>query len=349
MIPAQARNPAEGRAGSLDRFGRPLHDLRISVTDRCNFRCTYCMPKEMFGASYRFMPRSELLSFEEITRLAEIFAGHGVRKIRLTGGEPLLRQGLDELIRMLSAVEGIEDLTLTTNGSLLTPQRARQLRQAGLERLTVSLDAIDDTVFSSMNDVGFPVEPVLQAIEHAGQAGLSPVKINMVVKRGVNDHEIVPMAERFRGSGHIVRFIEFMDVGTTNGWRLDDVVSAREIVDTIARAHPLKPAEPNYHGEVARRWRYADGAGEIGVIASVTQPFCGACSRARLSAEGKLYTCLFASEGVDLRRLLRGGAPAEALSATIGAIWGRRNDRYSELRTDRTPQVPRIEMSYIGG
>ena len=349
MIPARARSPEAGSEESRDRFGRPLHDLRISVTDRCNFRCTYCMPKELFGASYRFMPRSELLSFEEITRLTEIFVRRGVRKIRLTGGEPLLRQGLDELIRMLSGVVGLEDLTLTTNGSLLTAHRARQLREAGLRRLTVSLDAIDDTVFSSMNDVGFSVEPVLRAIEHAGEAGLSPVKINMVVKRDVNEHEIVPMAERFRGTGHIVRFIEFMDVGTTNGWRLDDVVSAREIVETIARKHPLEPVDPNYRGEVARRWRYTDGAGEIGVIASVTQPFCGTCSRARLSAEGKLYTCLFASEGVDLRGLLRGGATTEAVSATIGAIWGRRDDRYSELRTGHTPQVPRIEMSYIGG
>ena len=339
----------EGR----DRLGRPLHDLRISVTDRCNFRCTYCMPKELFGASYRFMPRSELLSFEEIVRLAEIFVSHGVRKIRLTGGEPLLRQGFEDLVRMLSALTGLEDLTLTTNGSLLTPLRARRLRKAGLDRLTVSLDAVDDTVFSSMNDVGYPVGPVLTAIEHAGEAGLRPVKINMVVKRNVNDHEIVPMAERFRGTGHIVRFIEYMDVGNTNGWRMDDVVPAREIVDTIARVHPLHAVEPNYRGEVARRWRYADGGGEIGVIASVTQPFCGACSRARLSAEGRFYTCLFATEGLDLRHLLRSGASDEALSAAIGTRWGRREDRYSELRSSHTPTTsraePRIEMSYIGG
>lgn len=346
MIPLQTHDVEEG---SRDRFGRPLHDLRISVTDRCNFRCTYCMPKELFGASYRFMPRSELLSFEEITRLAEIFVAHGVRKIRLTGGEPLLRQGLEDLVLMLSAVTGLDDLTLTTNGSLLTPQRARRLREAGLRRLTVSLDAVDDTVFSSMNDVGFSVEPVLQAIEDAGAAGLSPVKINMVVKRGVNDHEIVPMAERFRGTDHIVRFIEYMDVGNTNGWRMDDVVSAREIVDTIGRVHPLKAAEPNYRGEVARRWHYADGAGEIGVIASVTQPFCGACSRARLSAEGKLYTCLFANTGFDLRHLVRSGTSDEALSAAIGSAWGRRDDRYSELRSSKTPPQSRIEMSYIGG
>ena len=295
------------------------------------------------------MPRRELLSFEEIVRLAEIFVGHGVRKIRLTGGEPLLRQRLEDLVGMLSAVAGLEDLTLTTNGSLLTPNRARRLSAAGLRRLTVSLDAVDDTVFSSMNDVGFSVEPVLRAIDHAGRAGLSPVKINMVVKRGVNDHEIVPMAERFRGTGHIVRFIEYMDVGNTNGWRMDDVVSAREIVDTIGRVYPLNAVDPNYRGEVARRWRYADGAGEIGVIASVTKPFCGACSRARLSAEGKLYTCLFAAEGFDFRGLIRNGATDAELSAALESRWGRRDDRYSELRSGNTPAPPRIEMSYIGG
>ena len=349
MIPVQTCGPVEVERRVGDRLDRPLHDLRISVTDRCNFRCTYCMPKERFGAGYRFMPRSDLLSFEEIARVVELFARHGVRKIRLTGGEPLLRQGLDELIRMLSDVAGIEDLTLTTNGSLLTLPRARALRAAGLRRLTVSLDAIDDIVFTSMNDMGFHVGPVLQAIDHAGEAGLSPVKINMVVKRGVNDHEVVPMAERFRGTGHIVRFIEFMDVGSTNGWRLDDVVSAREIVDTIGRVHPLLPAEPNYRGEVARRWRYADGTGEIGVIASVTQPFCGTCSRARLSAEGKLYTCLFATDGFDLRQLVRSGASNATLSAAIGSMWSRRDDRYSEVRASHTPRAPRIEMSYIGG
>ena len=346
MIPLRAHDVEEG---TRDRFARPLHDLRISVTDRCNFRCTYCMPKELFGANYKFMPRSELLSFEEIVRLAEIFVAHGVRKIRLTGGEPLLRQRLEDLVRMLSSLAGLEDLTLTTNGSLLTLNRARRLRAAGLKRLTVSLDAVDDTVFSSMNDVGFSVEPVLQAIDDAGRAGLSPVKINMVVKRGVNDHEVVPMAERFRGTGHIVRFIEYMDVGNTNGWRMDDVVSAREIVDTIGHVYPLNAVEPNYPGEVARRWRYADGAGEIGVIASVTKPFCGACSRARLSAEGKLYTCLFANEGFDFRDLLRSGASDVELSAALGSRWGRRDDRYSELRSSNTPTPPRIEMSYIGG
>ena len=352
-IPVQVLHDAE-EEGSRDRLGRPLHDLRISVTDRCNFRCTYCMPKELFGASYRFMPRSELLSFEEITRLASIFVGHGVRKIRLTGGEPLLRQGLDDLVWMLSSVPGLEDLTLTTNGSLLTGQRARSLRAAGLGRLTVSLDAVDDAVFSSMNDMGFPVEPVLRAIEDAGEAGLSPIKVNMVVKRGVNEHDLVPMAERFRGTPHIVRFIEYMDVGATNGWRLDDVVPAREIVETIGRTYPLLPVEPEYPGEVARRWRYADGAGEIGVISSVTAPFCGACTRARLSAEGRLYTCLFATEGFDLRGLVRSGASDASLSEAIGSLWGRRADRYSELRSRNTPPEPpgpgrRIEMSYIGG
>ena len=346
MIPLRVQTMEEG---SRDRFARPLHDLRISVTDRCNFRCTYCMPKELFGAGYRFMPRSELLSFEEITRLAGVFVAHGVQKIRLTGGEPLLRHGLDDLLRMLSAVDGLDDLTLTTNGSLLTEERARRLRAAGLERLTVSLDAIDDTVFASMNDVGFSVEPVLRAIEDAGRAGLRPIKINMVVKRGVNDHEVVPMAERFRGTGHIVRFIEYMDVGSTNGWRMADVVSAREIVERIGRVHPLRTVEPNYRGEVARRWHYADGAGEIGIIASVTQPFCGTCTRARLSAEGRLYTCLFATEGFDFRQLVRSGASDEALSAAIGSLWSRREDRYSELRSHDTPLRPRIEMSYIGG
>ena len=349
MIPAQDHGPVAEPHEIHDRLGRALQDLRISVTDRCNFRCTYCMPKERFGAGYRFMPRSDLLSFEEIARLTDLFSGLGVRKIRLTGGEPLLRQGLDDLIRMLRDVAGIVDLTLTTNGSLLTPSRARSLRAAGLRRLTVSLDAIDDVVFSSMNDMGFHVGPVLQAIDHASEAGLSPIKINMVVRRGVNDHEVVPMAERFRGTGHIVRFIEFMDVGSTNGWRLDDVMSAREIVEAIGNAHPLVAVEPNYRGEVARRWRYADGAGEIGVIASVTQPFCGTCSRARLSAEGKLYTCLFATEGFDLRKLVRSGASDEALSSAIGGMWSRRDDRYSELRTTHTPDAPRIEMSYIGG
>ena len=346
MIPVRVHDAVEeGR----DRLGRPLHDLRISVTDRCNFRCTYCMPKELFGASYRFMPRSELLSFEEIVRLAGLFVEHGVRKVRLTGGEPLLRHGLDDLVRMLSEVAGLDDLTLTTNGSLLTPRRARQLREAGLDRLTVSLDAIDDTVFSSMNDVGFPVGPVLKAIDDAGCAGLSPVKINMVVKRDVNDHEIVPMAERFRGTGHIVRFIEYMDVGKHQ--RMADGrrgVGARDRGHHRARV-PAAGGEANYRGEVARRWRYVDGAGEIGVIASVTQPFCGACTRARLSAEGRLYTCLFATEGFDLRHLLRSGASDDALSEAIGSVWGGREDRYSELRSADTPRAPRIEMSYIGG
>ena len=347
MIPLRAHDVEEE---TRDRFARPLHDLRISVTDRCNFRCTYCMPKELFGASYKFMPRRELLSFEEIVRLAEIFVGHGVRKIRLTGGEPLLRQRLEDLVRMLSAVAGLEDLTLTTNGSLLTPNRARRLSAAGLKRLTVSLDAVDDTVFSSMNDVGFSVEPVLRAIDDAGRAGLSPVKINMVVKRGVNDHEIVPMAERFRGTGHIVRFIEYMDVGNTNGWRMDDVVSAREIVDTIGRVHPLNAVDPNYRGEVARRWRYADGSGgdrshriRYQAVLRRLQPRDGCRRRASCTPASSL------PKDSIFRGLIRNGATDAELSAALGSRWGRRDDRYSELRSGNTPTPPRIEMSYIGG
>ena len=337
-----------------DLRGRFLHDLRISVTDRCNFRCTYCMPKSVFAAGHRFMPRKELLTFEEIHRLVSIFASHGVRKIRLTGGEPLLRQNLDALVRMLGEIEGIDDLTLTTNASLLSAQRAEELHAAGLRRLTVSLDALDDGIFSSMNDMGVSVRPVLEAIDHAERAGFASIKINMVVQRKVNDSDILPMARRFKGTPHIVRFIEYMDVGNTNGWRLDDVVSAEEMIGIIEREHPLEPLEPNYPGEVARRWRYVDGEGEIGVITSVTRPFCGACSRARLSAEGRLYTCLFANQGFDLRSLLRGGIDDEALANTIASRWRRRDDRYSELRSEMTSkdgkgEKPRIEMSYIGG
>ncbi|MBF2760548.1 MAG: GTP 3',8-cyclase MoaA [Ectothiorhodospiraceae bacterium AqS1] len=338
-----------------DLFGRSLHDLRISVTDRCNFRCTYCMPKSVFGAGHRFMPRKELLTFEEIARLVSIFTTHGVRKIRLTGGEPLLRQNLDALVRLLGEIEGVDDLTLTTNASLLSARRAAQLHEAGLRRLTVSLDALDDRIFASMNDMGVSVRPVLEAIDHAERAGFASIKINMVVQRKVNDSDILPMARRFKGTPHIVRFIEYMDVGSTNGWRLDDVVPAEEIIGIIDREHPLEPLEPNYPGEVARRWRYADGDGEIGVITSVTRPFCGACSRARLSAEGRLYTCLFAAQGFDLRSLLRGGIDDEALSRVIANRWRQRDDRYSELRSEMTAsnggafEKPRIEMSYIGG
>ncbi|MCP5151734.1 MAG: GTP 3',8-cyclase MoaA [Ectothiorhodospiraceae bacterium] len=332
-----------------DTRGRALRDLRISVTDRCNFRCSYCMPKEVFGARHRFMSRRDLLSFEEITRLARLFVDAGVRKLRLTGGEPLLRRDLERLVEMLARIDGVEDISLTTNGSLLTVAKARALRDAGLERITVSLDSVDDTTFQSMNDVGFPVEPVLVAIDNADAAGLRPVKINMVVKRGLNDDGIVDMAARFRGTGHIVRFIEFMDVGASNGWRLDDVVPAREIIARIDAVYPLEPANPNYRGEVARRWRYRDGAGEVGVITSVTQAFCGTCTRARLSAEGKIYTCLFATEGTDFRRLLREGASDAQLATAIAGLWSRRADRYSELRHQATVALPKIEMSYIGG
>jgi GTP 3',8-cyclase len=331
----------------LDTLGRPVRDLRISVTDRCNFRCVYCMPKEVYGRSYRFLERRQLLTFEEIERLSRVFASLGVEKIRLTGGEPLLRRELERLVEMLRAIPGV-DLTLTTNGSLL-PQKARVLADAGLRRVTVSLDSLDDHVFRAMNDVDVPVERVLTGIEAAAAAGLSPVKVNMVVKRGVNEDSVLPMARYFRGSGHILRFIEYMDVGHTNGWRLDDVVSAAEIVATIGAELPLEPIEPNYAGEVARRYRYRDGSGEIGVIASVTEPFCGACTRARLSAEGRLYTCLFATEGHDLRALVRGGASESDLAEEIGRVWRARADRYSELRSAETADLPKVEMSYIGG
>jgi GTP 3',8-cyclase len=330
-----------------DTLGRPVRDLRISVTDRCNFRCVYCMPKEVYGRDYRFLERRELLTFEEIARLTRAFAGLGVEKVRLTGGEPLLRRELERLIEMLAAIPGL-DLTLTTNGSLL-PQKAQTLADAGLERVTISLDSLDDEVFKAMNDVDVPVERVLAGIEAAAAAGLAPVKVNMVVKRGANEESILPMARYFRESGHILRFIEYMDVGHTNGWRLDDVVPAEDIVATIHDELPLEPLEPNYPGEVARRYRYVDSSGEIGVIASVTQPFCGACTRARLSAEGRLYTCLFAVEGQDLRALLRGGATDGELATAIAAVWRARGDRYSELRSAQTAGLPKVEMSYIGG
>jgi GTP 3',8-cyclase len=346
-----ARGP---RNGSLryapvvrDLVGRPVRDLRISVTDRCNFRCVYCMPKEVFGRDYRFLERRELLTFEEIARVARTFAGLGVEKIRLTGGEPLLRRELERLVEMLAAIPGL-DLTLTTNGSLL-PQKARSLADAGLGRITVSLDSLDDDVFRAMNDVDFPVERVLAGIEAAAAAGLAPVKVNTVVKRGVNEDSILPLARYFRGTGHIVRFIEYMDVGHTNGWRLDDVVPAAEILERIAAEMQLEPVPPRYQGEVAQRFRYVDGSGEIGVIASVTQPFCGTCTRARLSAEGRLYTCLFATRGHDVRALLRSGASDEELTAALGEVWRARTDRYSELRTAATARLPKIEMSYIGG
>ena len=334
-------------ASPLDAFGRPLHDLRVSVTDRCNFRCRYCMPREVFGESFQLLPRDQILSFEEITRLARIFARLGVRKVRLTGGEPLLRNGLPDLVAMLSAIEGL-DIALTTNGSLLA-QQAAALKAAGLRRVTVSLDSLDETVFRQMNDADFPVSRVLEGIDAAASAGLRPVKINAVVRRGVNDGTAVDLARHFRGTGHIVRFIEYMDVGTTNGWRLNDVVPGAEIVRMISAEMPLEPAEPNYRGEVARRWRYVNGSGEIGVISSVSQPFCGDCTRARLSAEGWLYTCLFATQGTDLRALLRSGATDAVIEAALRGVWERRRDRYSEARAERTEPLPRIEMSYIGG
>ena len=330
---------------SLDSLGRPLRDLRISVTDRCNFRCVYCMPKEVFGRDYRFLDRRELLTFEEIERLARTFVHHGVEKIRITGGEPLVRRDLERLVALLAPL-GV-DLTLTTNGALL-PQKAQTLADAGLSRITVSLDALDDATFRAMNDVDVPVARVLAGIEAAAAAGLR-VKVNAVVKRGVNDGEILPLARFFRGSGHVLRFIEYMDVGHTNGWRLDEVVPATEIVRAIDAEFPLEPGAPAYRGEVARRWRYRDGGGEIGVIASVTQPFCGDCTRARLSADGKLYTCLFAVRGHDLRAALRGGADDAELHATIGRVWRGRSDRYSELRSAETVDLPKVEMSYIGG
>jgi GTP 3',8-cyclase len=333
----------------LDTLQRPLHDLRISVTDRCTFRCTYCMPKEVFGRDYVFLSRQELLSFEEITRLTRVFADLGVKKVRLTGGEPMLRRDFEKLVEMLAGVEGVEDIAMTTNGSLMTPDRARALKAAGLNRVTVSLDSLDETVFQSMNDVGFPVARVLEAIENAADAGLAPVKIDMVVKRGVNENDILPMARHFRNSGHILRFIEYMDVGSTNGWRMEDVVSSKEILATLNQEWELEPAEPNYFGEVAERYRYTDGGGEVGIIASVTLPFCGACTRARLSADGELYTCLFGVKGHDLRTLMRDGATDEELAAAVGAIWGTRTDRYSEIRSEDTIGLHKVEMSKIGG
>lgn len=337
------------KEGVADQFHRVLRDLRISVTDRCNFRCVYCMPKEVFAKDFPFLRRTELLTFEEITRLAQVFTRLGVEKIRLTGGEPLVRRDLEDLIRLLSAIPGIRDMALTTNGSLLTPAKAHALREAGLRRVTISLDSLEDPVFRAMNDVQFPVANVLAAIEAAADAGLSPVKINMVVKRGVNDDGIEKMAHYFRGTPHIVRFIEYMDVGTTNGWQLKDVVPAQEILSRISRRWPLAPVEPTRVGEVARRYRYLDGQGEIGIIASVSQPFCHTCTRARLSPEGKLFTCLFGAQGVDLRHPLRSGASDEDLMNLIRQTWQNRRDQYSLQRSSDTPQLPKIEMFRIGG
>ena len=348
FVRAAAIDTAHPDTGELlDVRGRPLRDLRISVTDRCNFRCVYCMPKEIYGADHAFLPRGELLTFEEITRIARIFVGHGATKLRLTGGEPLLRRNIERLVEMLAKL-GDVDLTLTTNGALLV-KKAKSLRDAGLSRVTVSLDSLDDATFRAMNDVDFPVEKVLAGIDAAAAAGLAPIKVNMVVKRGANEASIVPMARHFKGSGHIVRYIEYMDVGATNGWRMDDVVPAAEIVRTVDAELPLEPADANYVGEVAERWRYRDGSGEIGVIASVTQAFCRDCTRARLSTDGKLYTCLFGTDGFDLRALVRESASDLALGNAVAAIWRQRADRYSEIRTADTARLQKVEMSYIGG
>ncbi len=330
---------------ALDTFGRPLRDLRISVTDRCNFRCTYCMPKEVYGRDHRFLDRRELLTFEEIARVARTFVSLGTRKIRITGGEPLVRRDLERLVEQLSRLG--TDLTLTTNASLLAA-KAQKLADAGLNRITVSLDALDDATFRALNDVDFPVERVLEGIDAATSAGL-PVKVNAVIKRGVNDDQIVPMAAFFRKRGLTLRFIEFMDVGHTNGWRLDDVVPAKEIVGLLDAKFGVEPVDPSYRGEVAQRWRYRDGLGEVGVIASVSQPFCGDCTRARLSAEGKVFTCLFAVRGTDLRAAVRSGASDEELATAVRSIWGARTDRYSELRSSATEGLQKVEMSYIGG
>jgi cyclic pyranopterin phosphate synthase len=344
---------ADGRL--LDTRSRPLRDLRISVTDRCNFRCSYCMPKEVFNKDYPYLPHADLLTFEEITRLATQFVAHGVRKIRLTGGEPLLRKNIEVLIAQLAQLRTVDgapvELALTTNGSLLA-RKARALKDAGLQRVTVSLDGLDDAVFRRMNDVDFPVADVLRGIEAAQEAGLGPVKVNMVVQRGTNEHEIVPMARHFRGTGVVLRFIEYMDVGATNGWRMDEVLPSAEVVQRLHAVFPLRALDPSVPGETAERWAYDDGAGEIGVISSVTQAFCGSCNRARLSTEGQLYLCLFASQGHDLRSLLRGGATDADLASAIGQIWQQRGDRYSELRGELPPAGSgrkRVEMSYIGG
>ena len=333
-------------AATTDLLGRPVRDLRLSVTDRCNFRCTYCMPKEVFGPGHVFLGRDELLTFQEMVSVVRVFTRLGVNKVRITGGEPLLRKGIEDLVAMLSQVPGVEDLTLTTNGALLS-RKAQDLAAAGLDRVTISLDAVDEPTFQKMNDVGYPVSAVLEAIDAASEVGLGPIKINCVVQRGVNDHAVLEMAEHFRGSNHIVRFIEYMDVGSTNGWRLDDVISAEEMIETINEAFPVEPVDPNYKGEVANRFRYKDGAGEVGVIASVTKPFCGACTRARVSAEGMLYTCLFASTGTDLRAAMRSG---EDVGELIESTWTARSDRYSEIRSSMTERIGTpVEMSYIGG
>ena len=346
---AEAGSAADTEATRIvDRLSRPLRDLRISVTDRCNFRCVYCMPKSVFGKDYRFLPKSELLSFEEIERVVRAGAELGVTKVRLTGGEPLLRRDLDTLIRRVAAIDGISDVSMTTNASLLTPERADALRQAGLQRINVSLDALDDATFAAMNDVGVPVQAVLDGIEAASRAGFDSVKVNMVVKKGLNDQGILPMARFFHGTGQILRFIEFMDVGNSNAWDLSSVITSSQIADIIDAELPIRPAEANYRGEVAKRWEYTDGGGEIGIISSVSDPFCGDCSRARLSATGSLFTCLFAGSGHDLRAVLRSG-DERALGEHLRSIWNHRRDRYSETRTQVSVLRPKVEMSFIGG
>ena len=347
------RLPPEPTPRPHDRLGRPLRDLRISVTDRCNFRCVYCMPKEVFGPGYRFLPQADLLSFEEITRTARAFVALGVEKIRLTGGEPLMRRELHQLVGQLATLRTPEgqplDLTLTTNGALLARQ-AKALREAGLQRLTVSLDALDDALFRRLNDVDFPVEQVLEGIASAQALGFAPIKINMVVQRGVNDHEVLRLAEHFRGSGMVLRFIEFMDVGCSNGWRMDQVVPSRELQQLVHARWPLRALEACQPGETAERWAYEDGAGEIGFISSVTQAFCGDCNRARLSTDGRVFHCLFAHQGHDLRHLLRDGTSDDAvLQGVIAAHWQRRADRYSQLRGEGMSGLPRVEMHFIGG
>ncbi|CAN5333911.1 GTP 3',8-cyclase MoaA [soil metagenome] len=332
----------------LDTLARPMRDLRVSVTDRCNFRCVYCMPKEVFGIDHAFLPRAEVLDFEEIEFIVRASVALGVRKVRLTGGEPLVRKNLAQLVALLARIEGIDDLTLTTNASLLSGH-AQSLADAGLDRVTVSLDALDDPTFQAMNDVGFPVSRVLDGIAAAEAAGLGPIKVNAVIRRGLNEHAIGDLAEHFRGTRTTVRFIEYMDVGHTNGWRLDDVVPAADVVAAIHARWPLEAVDGQYRGEVAQRYRYRDGAGEIGVISSVTQPFCGDCTRARLSADGQLYTCLFATSGHDLRGLVRSGATDAGLAEALRVIWTGRDDRYSDLRTLETVDLPKVEMSFIGG
>ncbi|MBP7080917.1 MAG: GTP 3',8-cyclase MoaA [Rhodocyclaceae bacterium] len=343
---APTGDPSSSAGLPVDTRGRRIRDLRISVIDRCNFRCTYCMPKSVFGQNYLYLPRAELLSFEEIIRVARQFVALGVEKIRLTGGEPLLRRNLERLIAELAKLP--VELTLTTNGSLLA-SKGQALKDAGLHRVTVSLDGLDDAVFRRMNDVDFPVADVLAGIDAASRAGFTEVKVNCVVKRGTNDSQILPLALHFRGSGHIVRFIEYMDVGSSNGWQMDEVVPSADIIARIHQEFPLEAIDANYPGEVAARWRYLDGQGEIGVISSVTQAFCSSCTRARLSTEGQLYTCLFAERGHDLRVLLRGGADDQQLQTAIAEVWTARGDRYSEIRTDATTKAAKIEMSYIGG